>query len=209
MSPLVIVLVLLAALWVISRVSDSFGEWVGDRVDPIVTRRVDARVARLRAAALAEGRPPGTPADPAARLRAGLVDLYVALAVGFVVAIGVGFTTTTSYYSDGTVESGSSVDFSFWLFVLFALVVYGAAGFRAATHDDGQTFGQRLFDYVPRRADGKELETGESMKRHMLRLAAAPPAVIAIAQGRGVQPLHDGWTSSLAVTLGEPEVRLL
>lgn len=205
MSPLLIIGVILVGLYVASRISDKFGTWAGGLAEDVVGRRVDARVARMRAAAQAARRPPGSPVDTDARLRAGLVDFGGALAFGLVFTLLMGFATTTTYYSDGTSESGMALDFSFWLFVLLVLAGYAGIGYRAARFDsEGQTFGQRLYDYAPRGADGQPLSMADAMKRHMLRLAAAPAVLIARAQGRSVEPEHDRWTSTSAVTLGEP-----
>lgn len=205
MSPLLVIGLILVGLYVASRMSEKFGSWVGGLAEDVVGRRVDARVTRLRAAAQAAGRPAGSPADPDARLRAGLVDIGGALSFGLVFSLLTGVTTTTSYYSDGTTDTNTTLDFSFWLFVLFVLAGYAGIGFRAAKFDDeGQTLGQRLFDYAPRDADGRPLSIADAMKRHILRLAAAPAVLVAKAQGRSIEPEHDRWTSTSAVTLGEP-----
>jgi hypothetical protein len=204
-SPLLIIALLLVGLYVLTRASDRFGTWVGGLGENVLGRRVDARVARLRATARAANRPPGSPADTDARLRAGLVDFGGALAVGLVFTLFMGFATTTTTYTDGTTESGMALDFSFWLFVLLVLVCYAGIGYRAAEFDDeGQTFGQRLFDYAPRDSGGQRLSKADALKRHMLRLAAAPAVLIAKAQGRSVEPGHDRWTGTSAGTLGEP-----
>jgi hypothetical protein len=132
MSPFLIIGLLLVGLYVLSRVSDSFGDWVGRVVEELIARRIDARVARLRASARAAKRP------------------------------------------------------------------------EAEFDDQGQTFGQRLFGYAPRDSNGQRLAKADALKRHMLRLAAAPAVLIATLQARSVEPEHDRWTASTAVTLGDP-----
>lgn len=97
------------------------------------------------------------------------------------------------------------MNFSLFLFILFTLVAYMGVGVRAAwaSGDRGQTIGQRLFDYVPQGAGRTSLSKQELLVRHALRLAAAPLALLALMQGQSVDPQHDRWTGTLAVTLGD------
>src|SRR4051794_16864933 len=110
MSPLLVLLLIIAGLWLALRTSAAFGDWCGRLVDKVVARRVAARVARLRAVRRAEGRALGGPADVTSRLYAGAVDLGGAILVGAVLAIVVGLSTTTTYSYDGTSSSSTGVD---------------------------------------------------------------------------------------------------
>jgi hypothetical protein len=209
MSPIVIILLLLAALWVISRVSDGVGDFVQRQVDHLVDKRVQASIQRLRAEAHVEGRATGSSVGMDIRLKAGAVDLVCALAVALVAALAQGIQTVTEYsyslYSGTQTSTVTTENFSFGLFLLIAAVAYVALGFNAAYRSaTQQTFGQRLFDYAPRTSAGGMLPRSDLVKRHVLRLAAAPNALVAASQGRSASADHDGWTKSQSVTLGAP-----
>jgi hypothetical protein len=200
------VILFIFAIWLILRLSDAFGDWVGDSVGALVDWRMKARVARLRAEARVAGRPPGSPVDPGTRLRAGAVDLGLAIAGGLVFSVIYGWgTVTTTYYTDGTTERSHGGP-QFWTFLAFTVGLYaGQAVHAGRQHRDAQTPGQHAFDYKPRGIDGHELELGELLKRHALRLAAAPAAVLAAARGQALTPKHDMWAQTVSLTLGDPE----
>lgn len=197
---LIILIVVIAALWLVARASGGFGELV----DRLINLRIGARVSRLRAA----GHGRIGPARIQWRLTAGLVDLAGAAVLGAFLTAALGLGRTTTYLPDGTSEASTSIDFSAGLFPILVLVAYVSEGWHAAVYsDEGQTFGQRLYDYAPRGADGRGLNVREVLTRHMLRPLAAPGALRSrLDLGNGLLR-HDEWTQTRPVMLGaaQPE----
>lgn len=196
----ILILLALAAVW---WVGNSIMGAISDRASSTLRRRTEpywaARRSRVQARATAAGRQSGDPADPRWRLQAGLIDLSGAMAASVVITYFSGEKTITTYSYAG-VDTSTQHSFSLGLFLLFTLAAYAGIGVQAAWRDPGgQTFGQRLFDYAPRHPDGRRLDAGELMKRHMLRLVAAPGAVASASGGAPLAPEHDRWTSTVTV----------
>lgn len=208
MTVVVIVGVLLLGLYIGGKISGRFSIWMHQVTSRAVDRRLRARTDRLRGQAIAEGRQVGSDARPGDRVKAGVVDGAVAVGAGLLFALGYGLETVTTYGMDPVsgqmaYDTSTQLSFSVWMWLLASLAVYAADGARAAWRDgQGQTFGHKLFDYAPRSAAGEQLHGAAALRRHMLRLAAAPQAAAAAFAGQLTTPEHDRWTGTRAQILG-------
>ena len=201
MSPLVLIILVVVGLVVFTKISNSFAERVERAIGRVIMRRVDARVRTLRSQ---PGYTPGAPVGTAPRIRAAAIDVGGALAVGSVAAFCAGLETVDYYSLSGGIESKTTEHFSTLWLLLCTLLAYAATAARAAWRDpEGQTFGQKLFDYAPRSLDGRPLPPRELFRRHWLRLAAGPQALVAVLQADYSPPLHDTWTGTQSLTLGD------
>lgn len=200
----VLILVLLGVGWLIfSRVTNAVSDRAGRAAGAFVDRRLASRTARLRGG---PGYEAGAVAHGTQRLQAGMIDIGGALVFSLIFELLNGLEQAT-YYDPmtGDVSSKTTEHFSFGLFLLFAVAFYAGFGFLAAWRTrNGQTFGQKFFDYAPRTSGGAQPSPGELFKRHLLRVAAGPKAVSDAIGGRPVEALHDEWTQTKAVRLGDP-----
>jgi hypothetical protein len=189
------------ALWIANKLIDSLADRAQRRFDRFTDERLEQRVLRLREAARSAGRAPGSAPPARARWHAGLIDAGSALAGGLVFALLQGLTSVTEYGIDGT-HSHLEEQFSLWIFLLATIAVYVAIGLGAAFRSaHNHTFGQRFGDYGPRRTDGEPLSGGDVLKRHLLRVPAAPAAMAAALSGSEPSFEHDRWTRTAPATL--------
>lgn len=200
------IVLLLVGLWIANRVSSRFSSWLGAHVFRIGRQRIDARVQRLRTEDAAAAREPGSAPPANRRIAAGVIDLVLAVAAGALVTLLLGIRSETYYYyADGSTQTETSVNFSFGLFLLLALLFYVAEGLHAAFRAaNRQTPGQLLNSYAPRTTNGDVLSAGALLKRHMARVPAGPLQILARFRGDDSDPAHDGWTDTTARTLGNP-----
>lgn len=206
MSPIIIILLLLGGLWLATKLIDGFSDAVGHFFQRLFDHAIGQRVERLRAEARRSGRPVGSPPSPTARWHAGAVDLGLSALAGALVTLAVGLSEVTEYsYETGASSTHFEEHFSIPILLLFTAVVYAAASWGTALTAHSQSPGQQFSDYAPRRTDGREMSGSELLKRHLLRFAAAPAALLATLQGSEPAFEHDEWTETTVGILGGVE----